>query len=75
MYQSIGQLVAMAIVQGEIHINLMGKHVYQYIAGYPLRSLNVSVQDIPDEVAERKCVEASDCHNCKLFETLSVAEC
>ena len=52
----------MAVVHSEIHTNLMGKPVYEYLSGRSLCSLKVSIEDIPDEEAQRKCIEACDNH-------------
>eukprot|EP00731_Ephydatia_muelleri_P037777 Em0561g2a len=57
VYLKLGQLIAMAVVHSEIHTNLMGKPVYEYLSGRSLCSLKVSIEDIPDEAAQRKCIE------------------
>eukprot|EP00731_Ephydatia_muelleri_P037776 Em0561g1a len=47
VYLKLGQLIAMAVVHSEIHTNLMGKPVYEYLSGRSLCSLKL--QNITDE--------------------------
>eukprot|EP00731_Ephydatia_muelleri_P034374 Em0057g6a len=47
VYLKLSQLIAMAVVHSEIHTNLMGKPVYEYLSGRSLCSLKL--QNITDE--------------------------
>ena len=48
MYNQIGQLVTMSVVQGGSGIHGLSNSVYNYLSGMPVSDIIVSVAKVPD---------------------------